>query len=141
MGLRTLHNFNVYFIRSCFWSVLLIGTVDVTIAFMRVEEISNLIFDDEIVKALKNLICMYLYSYSFIMHFFFIGYITKTLGFTWLALMIVCAELIIVITRFVFSYEQSFMGDLVRYWYAGLFLLRLHILYTRMVMLGRCFLY
>ena len=36
--------------------------------------------------------------------------------------MIVCAELFIVITRFVFSYEQSFMGDLVRYWYAALFL-------------------
>ena len=36
--------------------------------------------------------------------------------------MIVCAELMIVITRFVFSYEQSFMGDLVRYWYAALFL-------------------
>ena len=90
---------------------------------MRVEEISNLIFNDEIVKIFKKtFICMYLYSYSVIMHMVFIGYITKTLGFTWLALMIVCAELIIVITRFVFSYEQSFMGDLVRYWYAGLFL-------------------
>ena len=28
----------------------------------------------------------------------------------------------IVISRFIFSYEQSFMGDLVRYWYAALFL-------------------
>ena len=26
------------------------------------------------------------------------------------------------IARFVFSYEQAFMGDLVRFWYAGLFL-------------------
>lgn len=32
------------------------------------------------------------------------------------------AELLIVLTRFVFSYEQSFMGDLVRFWYAALFL-------------------
>ena len=32
------------------------------------------------------------------------------------------SELVIVITRFIFSYEQTFMGDLVRYWYAGLFL-------------------
>jgi TRAP-type mannitol/chloroaromatic compound transport system permease small subunit len=39
-----------------------------------------------------------------------------------LALMIVLAELLIVISRFVFSYEQSLMGDLVRYWYAALFL-------------------
>ena len=47
---------------------------------------------------------------------------TRTLGFTWLALLIVVAELAIVITRFVFSYEQAFMGDLVRFWYAALFL-------------------
>jgi TRAP-type mannitol/chloroaromatic compound transport system permease small subunit len=33
------------------------------------------------------------------------------------------AELLIVISRFVFSYEQAFMGDLVRYWYAALFLI------------------
>ena len=46
----------------------------------------------------------------------------KTLGFPWLALLIVVAELAIVITRFVFSYEQAFMGDLVRFWYAALFL-------------------
>ena len=118
-----LHNFNVYFIRSCFWSILLIGTVDVTIAFMRVEEVSNLIFEDYLVKALKkpSFVCTYIHI-PLLFFGFFIGYFTKTLGFTWLALMIVCAELIIVITRFVFSYEQSFMGDLVRYWYAGLFL-------------------
>ena len=58
-----LHNFNVYFIRSCFWSILLIGTVDVTIAFMRVEEVSNLIFDDYLVKALKkpSFVCTYIH--------------------------------------------------------------------------------
>ncbi|MCP4981525.1 MAG: TRAP transporter small permease subunit, partial [Gammaproteobacteria bacterium] len=26
------------------------------------------------------------------------------------------------VTRFVFSYEQAYMGDVVRFWYAGLFL-------------------
>ncbi|HJO87834.1 MAG TPA: TRAP transporter small permease subunit, partial [Rhodospirillales bacterium] len=31
-------------------------------------------------------------------------------------------ELLIVVTRFIFSYEQAFMGDLVRFWYAALFL-------------------
>ena len=36
--------------------------------------------------------------------------------------MIVAAELLIVIARFVFSYEQAFMADLVRYWYGALFL-------------------
>ena len=47
---------------------------------------------------------------------------TRTLGFTWLALLVVLAELQIVVSRFVFSYEQAFMGDLVRFWYGGLFL-------------------
>ena len=47
---------------------------------------------------------------------------TRTLGFVWLSLLIVVAELAIVITRFVFSYEQAFMGDLVRFWYGALFL-------------------
>lgn len=118
-----LHRFNLYFIRSCFWSVFLIGSIDVIIAFMRVEEISNMIFNDDLVRALKkpSFVCTFIHI-PLVFISFIIGYFSKTLGFTWLALMIVCAELIIVITRFVFSYEQSFMGDLVRYWYAALFL-------------------
>jgi len=47
---------------------------------------------------------------------------SKGLGFIWLTLMVVVAEFLIVITRFIFSYEQAFMGDLVRFWYAALFL-------------------
>ena len=118
-----LHRFNLYFIRSCFWSVFLIGSIDVIIAFMRVEENSYDFFDDYLVRALKkpSFVCTFIHI-PLVFISFIIGYFSKTLGFTWLALMIVCAELIIVITRFVFSYEQSFMGDLVRYWYAALFL-------------------
>ena len=118
-----LHRFNLYFIRSCFWSVLLIGSIDVVIAFMRVEEVSNMLFDDYLVRALKkpSFVCTFIHI-PLVFVSFVIGYFSKTLGFTWLALMIVCAELFIVITRFVFSYEQSFMGDMVRYWYAALFL-------------------
>ena len=51
-----------------------------------------------------------------------IAYFTRSLGFIWLALLIVLAEFQIVISRFVFSYEQAFMGDLVRFWYGALFL-------------------
>jgi TRAP-type mannitol/chloroaromatic compound transport system permease small subunit len=36
--------------------------------------------------------------------------------------MCVLAEFLIVVTRFVFSYEQAYMGDVVRFWYAALFL-------------------
>ena len=44
------------------------------------------------------------------------------ISFAWLALYCVLAEFLIVITRFVFSYEQAYMGDVVRFWYAALFL-------------------
>ena len=44
------------------------------------------------------------------------------ISFTWLALYCVLGEFLIVITRFVFSYEQAYMGDVVRFWYAALFL-------------------
>ena len=53
---------------------------------------------------------------------FVIAYFVRGLGFTWLALLVVVAEFQIVISRFVYSYEQAFMGDLVRMWYAALFL-------------------
>ena len=43
-------------------------------------------------------------------------------GISWLALLIVIAELGIVFMRFIFSYEQAFMSDLVRFWYGALFL-------------------
>ena len=51
-----------------------------------------------------------------------IALFTRSLGFTWLTLMVVLSEFSIVISRFVYSYEQPFQGDLVRFWYAGLFL-------------------
>lgn len=53
---------------------------------------------------------------------FVVAAFSRSLGFIWLALLIVIAELLIVFSRFVFSYEQALMGDLVRYWYAALFL-------------------
>ena len=51
-----------------------------------------------------------------------IAYFVRALGFVWLALLVVLAEFQIVIVRFIFSYEQAFLGDLVRFWYAALFL-------------------
>ncbi|WP_416896697.1 MAG: TRAP transporter small permease subunit [Minwuia sp.] len=120
---HSIHLFNLYLVRVCFWAVLLVGAVDVTIAFMRVEDLLSYFMGEDSVRALGRArfvgtwIHMPLIAASFI-----IGAFTRTLGFTWLALLIVIAELLIVITRFVFSYEQALMGDLVRYWYAALFL-------------------
>ena len=51
-----------------------------------------------------------------------LGYFFKSLNFFWLAFLVVLAEFQIVLLRFVFSYEQTLMSDLVRFWYGGLFL-------------------
>ena len=133
-----------YIVRAAFWSVLLIGAIDMTISFLRVENILEIIISDGLTKDLGRTSFRGAYvHYPLIVLGFVIAYFTKTLGFIWLALLIVLAELLIVIARFVFSYEQVFMGDLVRFWYGALFLfssaytlveeghVRVDILYTR----------
>jgi len=112
-----------YIIRSAFWAVLLIGLVDSVISFLRVEGFLSAVFGDQLAKDLGRSAFRGLYvHYPLIIISIIIGYFSRGLGFIWLALLIVSAELLIVITRFVFSYEQAFMGDLVRFWYAALFL-------------------
>ena len=120
---QMLHKFNVYLIRSCFWAVILVGLTDFIISFMRVERILPILLNDFFVRALGRSAFVGLYIHlPLILLGFVLASFTRTVGFTWLALIIVAGELLIVISRFVFSYEQSFMGDLVRYWYAALFL-------------------
>jgi TRAP-type mannitol/chloroaromatic compound transport system permease small subunit len=112
-----------YIARAAFWMVLLVGAVDMVISFMRVEGLLPLLFSEEMTKQLGratyrgNFIHYPLIGISLIIAFF-----SRSLGFTWLALLIVLAEFQIVVARFIFSYEQAFMGDLVRFWYAALFL-------------------
>ncbi len=118
-----LHVINVYLIRSCFWVIFLVGLVDITIAFFRVEKIFEVFFTKEISSNFTRPIFVGTFIHiPLILVGFILGKFTKTLGFHWLSLLIVISELLIVIARFIFSYEQTFMGDLVRYWYAGLFL-------------------
>ena len=120
---RIISAFNGYLIRGCFWAVLLVGIADASIAFMRVEKLFPLFLSEEMSQAMGRArfvganIHIPLVGLGFVLALF-----TRTLGFTWLALLIVLAELLIVLSRFVFSYEQALMGDLVRYWYAALFL-------------------
>lgn len=118
-----IHGFNVYLIRACFWAVFFVGIADTTIAFMRVENLWENFVSADMVSSFKS--ARFVggnIHIPLIISGFVVALFTRTLGFTWLALLIVAAELAIVITRFVFSYEQAFMGDLVRYWYAALFL-------------------
>lgn len=114
---------NTYLIRSFFWAVLLVGIADMSISFLRVEGLLGNFVSSDMLKELgrPNFRGLYIH-FPLIVVGFVIGLFTRTLGFHWLALLIVAAELTIVITRFIFSYEQAFMGDLVRFWYAALFL-------------------
>ena len=114
---------NAWFIRCAFWSVFLIGIVDAGISYLRVEDLLEPIvgetLDSQLGRARFRGPWVHL---PLMIAGLFLGSTTKTLGFHWLAVLIVIAELLIVILRFIFSYEQAFMSDLVRFWYGALFL-------------------
>jgi len=120
---KKLHDFNVYFLRACFFAVLFVGCVDFSLALLRSLDVLVGLIGENFNRALGlgNIVGPFLHVPLIILGFI-VAYFSKTLGWTWLALLIVFAELIIVLSRFLFSYEQSFMADLVRYWYAALFL-------------------
>lgn len=120
---KKISDFNAYLIRGCFFAVLFVGIVDATIAFLRVERLLEVYFSEETTKELirARFVGTWIHT-PLIALGFIVALFSRTLGFMWLALMIVVAELLIVFSRFVFSYEQALMGDLVRYWYAALFL-------------------
>jgi len=118
-----LSNFSAYIIRSCFWGVLIIGIVDMILSFLRVEDFLIPLFGENLGMDLGKSVFRGKYiHFPLIIIAFIIGYFTKTLGFFWLAFLVVIAEFQIVLARFIFSYEQTFMGDLVRFWYGSLFL-------------------
>ncbi len=118
-----LSEFTAYIIRAAFWIVLIIGLVDIIISFLRVEDLLPALIGDDLALAMGRPQFRGIYvHYPLILLSFVIAFFNRSLGFTWLAFLVVLAEFQIVISRFVFSYEQPFMGDLVRFWYAALFL-------------------
>lgn len=120
---QLLSGFARYIIRFAFWAVFLIGFADMLISFLRVEELLHYFIDQDTIKALGRPIYRGLtIHYPLMAVSLVIALFSRSLGFTWLALLVVFAEFQIVILRFIFSYEQAFMGDLVRFWYAALFL-------------------
>lgn len=112
-----------YVIRSAFWSIVLIGLIDGLLSWMRVEDLLPVIFSDEMSANLGKSSFRGTYvHYPLVLLSMFLAYRYKTISVSWLALLVVFAEAWIVVARFIFSYEQTLMGDLVRFWYAGLFL-------------------
>jgi len=112
-----------FFARFAFWAVLLVGLTDSFISFLRVEGFLSAWVGEELTTQLGRSIFRGVWiHYPLICAAAIIALFTRAIGFVWLALLIVAAEFTIVLSRFVFSYEQAFQGDLVRFWYAGLFL-------------------
>jgi TRAP-type mannitol/chloroaromatic compound transport system permease small subunit len=127
VGLRTeatrLTALVTYLVRALFWAVLLVGVVDAVISFLRVEDLLIPIVGEQMTLDLgRNSYRGTYVHYPLVLLGFVIALFVRGLGFVWLALLVVVAQFAIVITRFIFSYEQAFRGDLVRFWYAALFL-------------------
>lgn len=112
-----------YIAAAAFWCVLLVGVADAVVSFLRVEGFLEDLIGHQLAQDLgrNQFRAPYVHG-PLIIASLVIAAVTRPPGFTWLALLVVVAELQIVISRFVYSYEQAFMGDLVRMWYAGLFL-------------------
>ena len=112
-----------YFIRSCFWAVVFVGIADVIISFLRVEDLLvNVVGQDLAIQLGRSKFRGPYIHIPLVFLGFIVGFFVKHIAFTWLTFLVLIAEFIIVITRFVFSYEQAFQGDIVRFWYAALFL-------------------
>lgn len=120
---KCVSDWNAFIVRAAFWVVVLVGLADFIVSFMRVEgmlaQYVGAEMESELGKSQYRGVYLHL---PLVILGILIAMVTRTLGFYWLALLVVVAELVIVFSRFIFSYEQAFQGDLVRFWYAALFL-------------------
>ena len=118
-----LSKFTAYIIRSSFWAVLIVGAADLLVSFMVVEKLVEPILGESLkVKLVIPTFRITFVHFPLILISFVIGYFTRTVGFIWLAVLVVGSEFSIVLSRFIFEYEQAFQGDLVRFWYSALYL-------------------
>jgi len=118
-----LTKFTAYIIRSSFWAVLIVGIADLIVSFMVVEKLVEPIFGETLkIKLVIPAFRITFVHFPLILISFVIGYFTRSVGFIWLAVLVVASEFFIVLSRFIFEYEQAFQGDLVRFWYSALYL-------------------
>ena len=121
---ETLSAISSYIVHGVFWTALIVGIIDFIISFSVCEKIIQNNLSEKIHLFLSSPQKRIIFIHAPIAVLgFIIAFYNKKIGFVWLATLVVVAEGLIVISRFVYSYEQTFMGDLVRYWYAALFLL------------------
>ncbi len=120
---QRLQNLSAYIVRGAFWAVLLIGLADMVISMLRIEDLLGGLVGDELLKELgRPSFRGQFVHYPLLLLGYVLALFLRRVSVAWLSLLVVLAEFAIVITRFVFSYEQAYMGDLVRFWYAALFL-------------------
>ena len=120
---KILSNITAYIIRSSFWAVFIVGLADFLISFMVVEKLVEPIFGEAIkIKLIIPSFRITFIHFPLIILSFLIGYFTRSVGFIWLGVLVVGSEFAIVLSRFIFEYEQAFQGDLVRFWYSALYL-------------------
>ena len=118
-----LNKITAYIIRSSFWAVLLVGIADLLISFLVVEKLVEPLFGEYLkIKLVVPAFRITFVRFPIIMLSFVVGYFTRSVGFIWLAVLVVGSEFFIVLSRFIFEYEQAFQGDLVRFWYSALYL-------------------
>ena len=120
---KILDKFTAYIIRSSFWAVLIVGLADLLISFLVVEKLVEPLFGEYLkIKLVVPAFRITFVHFPLILISFVVGYFTRSVGFIWLAVLVVGSEFFIVLSRFIFEYEQAFQGDLVRFWYSALYL-------------------
>ena len=118
-----LNKFTAYIIRSSFWAVLIVGIADLLISFLVVEKLVEPLLGEYLkIKLVVPAFRITFVLFPLILLSFVVGYFTRSVGFIWLAVLVVGSEFFIVLSRFIFEYEQAFQGDLVRFWYSALYL-------------------
>ena len=118
-----LNKITAYIIRSSFWAVLIVGIADLIISFLVVEKLVEPLFGEYLkIKLVVPAFRITFVHFPLILLSFVVGYFTRSVGFIWLAVLVVASEFFIVLSRFIFEYEQAFQGDLVRFWYSALYL-------------------
>ena len=120
---KILTEFTSYIIRSSFWAVLIVGIADLIISFLVVEKLVEPLLGEYLkIKLVVPAFRITFVHFPLILLSFVVGYFTRSVGFIWLAVLVVGSEFFIVLSRFIFEYEQAFQGDLVRFWYSALYL-------------------
>ena len=120
---NNLEKLNDFIIRFGFWSVLIIGIIDAIISLLIIEGfLEKFLGKSWNIKFSNNSFRAPYVHFPLLFVSLIFAYYFKALNFFWLAFLVVIAEFQIVILRFVFSYEQTLMSDLVRFWYGSLFL-------------------